>query len=45
MKTRFQISTYRSSSVAGPPSAPYAGPRSKKISEQGPAGPGWPVDQ
>ena len=27
------------------PSAPYAGPRSKKISESGPAGPGWPVIQ
>ena len=45
MNTRFQISTYRSSSVAGPPSMPYSGPRSKKISEQGPAGPGCPVCQ
>ena len=45
MKTRFQISVNRLSSTAGPPSMPYSGPRSKKISEQGPAGPGRPVLQ
>ncbi len=28
MKTRFQISTYRSSLTAGPPSTPNSGPRS-----------------
>ena len=29
MNTRFQISMYRVSSTAGPPSGPNAGPRSK----------------
>ncbi len=45
MKTWFQISMNRSSSTAGPPSGPNAGPRSTKISLQGPAGPAACVHQ
>ena len=44
MKTRFQNSRYRSSAPKSP-SAPYAGPRSIRISEHGPPGPGTPIDQ
>ena len=45
MKTRFQISMYRSESVAGPPSGPNSGPRSQKISDEGPHGPVSPMRQ
>ena len=45
MNTWFQISMNRSSSTAGPPSGPWAGPRSTKISEHGPAGPAAWVHQ
>ncbi len=45
MKTWFQISMKRSSSTAGPPSGPWADPRSTKISEHGPAGPAACVHQ
>ena len=46
MKTRFQISTKRSSPPNfGPPSAPYAAPLSMKISESGPQGPVSPMAQ
>ena len=47
VNTRFQISTKRcsASSFAGPPSGPCSGPKSKKISEDGPHGPVSPISQ
>ncbi|CAB4912516.1 unannotated protein [freshwater metagenome] len=47
VNTRFQISTNRfsASSFAGPPSGPCSGPKSKKISVEGPQGPVSPISQ
>ncbi len=45
MNTRFQNSRYRSPAFSMSPSGPYSGPRSSRISEHGPHGPGTPIDQ